>query len=256
MSEEMTDMRKLKAPLLILLTILLLIAGANLPKAAAVVQDSTANTVGYSDMQSVSLDLSGNRGSLSVEEKLLLLRDNNILSITEDEASMTLEEVQAAVDAAMRPYEDAGIFQWFKASSANYVPVLCLDPEDPERYNIFWSVSFVNKNEPYQILMLDIDDETGIPFSIRYEIYGSYDLKNVLERNYTVMRAFTDIYFRQLGWTEVADYAESTGTGYEYGVLDGEVSLSRYSFGDARYGEINIEFYVTGTGSFYNYFSD
>lgn len=249
-------MRKLKVLLLILLTILLLIVGANLPKVVAAVQDSTANTVGYSDMQSVSLDLSGTRSSLSTAEKLLLLRSNNILSITEDEASMTLDEVYAAMEAAMEPYEDAGIFQWFKATSADYIPVICLDPENPERYNIFWSVSMVNKNEPYQILMLDIDDETGIPFSIRYETYGSYSLNNVLERNYTVMKAFTDIYFRQLGWTESADYAESTDTGYEYGVLDGEVSLSRYSFGDVRYGEVIIDFYVTGTGSFYNYFPD
>lgn len=249
-------MRKLKIPLLILLTIVLLIAGASLPTIVAAVQDRvTVDHSGFGDMPSIELTLSRDKDSMDAAEKLLLLAADNRIYISEAEANMTADDALTALCAEMDRYIDAGIFEWFDASSISCEPFICIDTNDTQRYNIFWTITMINKNEPYQVLMADMDDETGVIYSLRYEAYQEYALNGVWERNETVMDAFTDLYFQALGWTEAAEYARSTGIGYEYLELDGEVSCARYSFGDTQYGEINMEFYVYGSGGFITYFS-
>lgn len=248
-------MSQLKTPILILLTIVLLIGGASLPAIAAAVQDiATVNNSGYSDIQSVKLDLSEEDETIPMMGKLALISNMETVNIDPSQASMTEDEVFAAAETQMADYVDAGIFEWFDVTLRSAVPKLGVDLNDANNFIIYWTVSFVNKDNPSRSLNLDLDDETGKILCIGYDVYDSYTMDGVWKRNKAIMDAFTDIYFAQLGLTEAAEYAESIEAGYEYFNRDGGVSSALYSFGDIIYGEINLEFYVEGHGGFYLYF--
>lgn len=245
-------MRKLNTILIFLVTVALLAVGAALPGLVAMVTDGNhLNQPGTRQMQSIDLDLSGERQALSTAGKIDLLRRGQMIAITEKEAAMTSADVNAAVETAMAEYIDAGIFDWFEFTSWDARPSLCIDPDSPDNYGIFWTVTIVNENEPYQSLGMDIDDETGKVYSIRYDIYGEYSLEGVWERNAAVMDVFTHVYLTGLGFLDETQHVEPN---MEYGELDGEVLYGGLHFRNEEYGQMTIEFYVTGTGSFWVYF--
>ena len=247
-------MRKLKNALILLLTAVLIALGAALPKiTAAIVDWEKADQSGSREMTPIALDVNGEVRSLSAVEKIDLLRKGQMIAITEKEASMTEAEVNAAVETAMREYEDAGIFSWFDYEAWNVQPMLCIDPNAPENYAIFWSVTIVNKMEPYQTLGVDIDDETGKIYSIRYDSYGEYSPDGVWERNMAIMDAFVHVYLTQLGFLDEQQNVEPR---IEYGELDGEVLYGGLFFQNGDDPQSAIEFYVTGTGSFWNFFPE
>ena len=245
-------MRKLKTILIFLVTLALLAVGAAFPKLVAMVTDRNhLNQPGTQEMQSINLDLSGERQALSTVGKIDLLSRGQTINITENEASMTVAEVNAAVEAAMAEYVDAGIFEWFDITAWNTQPKLCVDPNAPDNYGIFWTVTILNEIEPYQSLGMDIDDETGKIYSIRYDTYGEYVLEGVWERNAAVMDGVVHVYLHQLGIME-----RNAEPYLEYSELDGEVLCGSFYFTDENYGRCGIEFYVTGTGSFWIYFPE
>lgn len=249
-------MRTIKTLLILLVTVGLVAAGASLPKLVAAVMDNdTINNAGYGAMPSVALDLSGERKPLSTAGKLVLLRRGENISIPEDKARMTPEEVNTALLDQLDQYTAAGIFEWFEPTSWVATPHLCIDQDDPDNYGIFWTVTVLNGNGPSQSLNVDIDDETGRIFCIGYEKYGEYALEGVWERNYGLMNAFVPLYLQQLGLPQEQQDAQ-VAPNVEYGELDGEVLWARFTFTDDEYGEIPIEFYVTGAGGFYNYFPE
>lgn len=250
-------MRELKNLLILLITLGLLVLGANLPGLVAALQDSaTAGSAGYSDIQPVSLDLSGERRYLSPVEKLRLLGQYNNIPITAGQAAMTEDDVYATVIAQMDRYAAAGIFEWFEMTSQMAQPFLCVDPQDPSRYNIFWTVTLVNEKEPFQSLIVDMDDETGTICAIRYDLYGTYDVNGVWERSYQVLDAVATVYLNGLGVLADRSETEVAPAFYEYLELDGEVLCGRLAFADDAGEEIRMEFYVNGTGGFYTYFPE
>ena len=249
-------MRNMKTSLLILLTVLMLVLFASLPVIAASVQDSvTGNSAGFREMQTLKLDFGAAKETLPMMGKLAMLGNMEIIDIDPSQATMTEEEVFQAVEARMRDYEEAGIFQWFDVSVRGALPRLGIDLNDPSNFLVFWTVSFSSKDGDTRSLVVEIDDETGNILYICNAVYESFSMDGVWERNSAVMTDFTDIYFSQLGMTEEKEYAQSTKTGYEYLERDGGVSQALFSFGDAVYGEVNVEFYVEGTGGFYLFFS-
>jgi len=248
-------MRNFKTSLLILLTVLALAACAALPAIAAAVQDSaTVHHLGHSQMKSMELDVNKHRQTIPTMGKLALLSNMESIGIDPDQASMTQEEVFKTAQEQMKPYEEAGIFQWFDVTLRSAEPRLGIDLKDANNFMVYWTVSFVNEDGPGQWLNLDIDDETGRILCIYYGVYGSYSMDGVWQRNKVIMQAFTDIYFSQLDLTGAKEYALSTESGYAYSERDGGVSSALYSFGDADYGEIQLEFYVEGPGGFYLHF--
>lgn len=245
-------MKKLKNALILLLTIGLIGCGAILPGIVAAVMDRDAvNQTGTREMASVALEMGEEKQLLSTAGKLDLLRRGQTINITEKEASMTLADVNGAVETAMAEYIDAGIFEWFDFDAWITQPKLCIDPDSPDNYGVFWTVTIINKMEPYQTLSMDIDDETGKIYSIRYDTYGEYRLEGVWERNAAIMDSFVHVYLSQLGMME-----QDAEPYLEYGELDGEVLCGGFYFTDEHYGRCGIEFYVTGTGSFWNYFPE
>lgn len=250
-------MSKLKNTLILLLSAALIALGAALPEITAALADrETVSRSGTRKIPTFALDIADGNGeprSLSAAGKIDLLRDGRVINISENEARMTEAEVNAAAEAAMAAYIDAGIFEWFDYTAWNVQPKLCVDPDTPENYSIFWMVTIINENEPYQSLGMDIDDETGKVYSIRYDVYGEYQLDGVWERNYAVMDTLVHVYLTQLG---LLDPQQNVEPNIVYGELDGEVLCGGLFFENEEFDLQRIEFYVTGTGAFWIYFPE
>lgn len=224
---------------LIFLTILLLLLGGGMPWIVSAVQDNALlHHSGYRDIDAIQLDFS----ERSMADKLSLLSRSQPVDITHTQATMIQEEVFAAVEREMAQYEDAGIFQWFEITRRTAQPKLGIDVNDVNHYLVYWTVTYINKKDPSRSLVVDLDDESGKILSIRYEVYDTYSMDGVWERNRSIMDAFTEIYFSQL---------DVTPPDYEYFERDGGVSSALYHF-----EELAIEFFAEGAGGFYLYFPE
>ena len=245
-------MHNFKVSFLMFLTILALTICAALPVIVSLLQDrSTVNNSGYSEMKSMDLDVKEQRESMPTMGKLALFGNMETINIDPSQASMTEEEAFQAAQEQMKAYEEAGIFQWFDVTLRSAEPKLGIDMKDANNFLVYWTVSFVNEDGEGQWLNLDIDDETGRILCIYYGVYDSYSMDGVWQRNKLIMREFTDIYFSQLDLTVAKELALSAENGYSYSERDGGVSSALYNFWDATYGEISLEFYVEGPGSFF-----
>lgn len=224
---------------LIFLTILLLLLGGGMPWIVSAVQDNALlHHSGYCDIDAIQLGFS----ERSMADKLSLLSHSQPVDITHTQATMIQEEVFAAVEREMAQYEDAGIFQWFEITRRTAQPKLGIDVNDVNHYLVYWTVTYINKKDPSRSLVVDLDDESGKILSIRYEVYDTYSMDGVWERNRATMDAFTEIYFSQL---------DVTPPDYEYFERDGGVSSALYHF-----EELAIEFFAEGAGGFYLYFPE
>ena len=224
---------------LIFLTILLLLLGGGMPWIVSAVQDNALlHHSGYRNIDAIQLDFS----ERSMADKLSLLSHSQPVDITHTQATMIQEEVFAAVEREMAQYEDAGIFQWFEITRRTAQPKLGIDVNDVNHYLVYWTVTYINKKDPSRSLVVDLDDESGKILSIRYEVYDTYSMDGVWERNRATMDAFTEIYFSQL---------DVTPPDYEYFERDGGVSSALYHF-----EELAIEFFAEGAGGFYLYFPE
>ena len=224
---------------LIFLTILLVLLGGGMPWIVSAVQDNALlHHSGYCDIDAIQLDFS----ERSMADKLSLLSRSQPVDITHTQATMTQEEVFAAVEREMAQYEDAGIFQWFEITRRTAQPKLGIDVNDVNHYLVYWTVTYINKKDPSRSLVVDLDDESGKILSIRYEVYDTYSMDGVWDRNRATMDAFTEIYFSQL---------DVTPPNYEYFERDGGVSSALY-----RFEEFAIEFFAEGAGGFYLYFPE
>ena len=224
---------------LIFLTILLLLLGGGMPWIVSAVQDNALlHHSGYCDIDAIQLDFS----ERSMADKLSLLSHSQPVDITHTQATMTQEEVFTAVEREMAQYEDAGIFQWFEITRRTAQPKLGIDVNDVNRFLVYWTVTYINKKDPSRSLIVDLDDESGKILSIRYEVYDTYSMDGVWERNRATMDAFTEIYFSQL---------DVTPPDYEYFERDGGVSGALYHL-----DEFEIEFFAEGAGGFYLYFPE
>ena len=224
---------------LIFLTILLVLLGGGMPWIVSAVQDNALlHHSGYCDIDAIQLDFS----ERSMADKLSLLSRSQPVDITHTQATMTQEEVFAAVEREMAQYEDAGIFQWFEITRRTAQPKLGIDVNDVNHYLVYWTVTYINKKDPSRSLVVDLDDESGKILSIRYEVYDTYSMDGVWDRNRATMDAFTEIYFSQL---------DVTPPNYEYFERDGGVSSALY-----RFEEFAIEFFTEGAGGFYLYFPE
>lgn len=243
-------MRNFKILLSLLMTLALIAAGANLPRFVSDRMDrEIMGQSGSRDMASIALDLSGENRKLTTAEKITLLSRGKTIAVSENEASMTMAEVNAAVEKQMEAYIDAGIFEWFEYTSWITQPYLCVDPQAPENFALFWTVTIVNEMHPYQTLGVDIDDETGTIYSIRYDQLGSFPVEDVWEQNYANMDAFVHVYLNQLGLLDA-----NMEPHLEYGELDGLVLCAEFVFTEAGYGKCALEFYMTAPGGYWIYF--
>ena len=244
-------MNKLKLSGLLLLTLALLVLGAALPRIAAFMQDTAIqNRSGHSDMQALQLDLTEERNLLSFMGKLSALGRGEVIGVSQSAVAMSEAEAYAAAEKAMAAYEDAGLFQWFDVSYASAQPYISVSMENTSHTVVYWTVSYMYKKDPNQTLMLDIDDETGKVLRVTYHVYSTFSMDGVWDRNRDALERFAEVYFSQLGLQEQADQAKAAGY-YTFYERDGGVSSAQYIFMDEAYGEIVIDLYAEGSGSFF-----
>ena len=250
-------MRKLKIPVLILLTLGFLILFALLPKLISTALDMRlSQTPNFSEMLSIQLNIGTQPQAFSAMDKLAFLSVAEVTDTTQDQMNMNEDEVTDAVSAFMSQCEAAGIFQPFELSTVSMQPKLLYDLTDPSKYMFIWFVTILYEKEPNQVLRMDVDDETGQILCITYGNYQEYSMEGVWERNKTVADVFTDIYFSQFGLYEVAKEIENSATDsgsmYQCNEVDGGVTEVIYTFEDSAYGKFVVQFIVDGAGGFSN----
>ena len=256
-------MQRLKAFLVVLLTCAALAAGALLPQAVSYVTDQAkTGELSSVTIQSVELEILSDEQRESKDMMRILSQygNRNDYPITEDEASMTADEAANAAVEGLRKYEEAGIFLGIEPTYYDVQPYIGISKTDASSYNLFWTVSFVKEDKPYQSVFLHIDDETGKILCIKYELYGSFDTKTAYENEHMIAEKFTEVYFSELGLDDLSmaniQYRDVESVRVSEGTLDGEVLCVEYTFSESEYGGFTMEFYVTGPGGFYVYFPE
>lgn len=251
-------MRKLIPAVTTLLALALIFAGAFLPQITAFLMDRSENgKTGSAPIQSVELNLRDVTSTEYAAQRLILMQQLTSMPIDASEASMTVDEVYAAVEENMKDYEAAGIFNWFPYTSRTAEPYLGVNSQDTSQTTVFWAVTFVNEKSPYQSLFVHLDDLSGKIYYLNFEDYGKESAYPVPSPEYTahmnyILDNFTRIFFYQLGLAEVRQYYDSKGL-VEQEEVDGGVFMRRYTMGDEQYGEITIEFYAS-TGGLHSYY--
>lgn len=251
-------MGKLKTGVVLLMAAMMIAVLAWMPQTVSGVSDIIGNKKpGTAPMQSVELALSSDR----MEEpgymmrKLALEHGMNTVPILPEQATLTEEEaIHAAMDGMM-VYVEAKLFEWFEYELVDAQPYLGVDPEDKSNNSIIWGVNFFKKGEPYNNLFLHVDDETGKIIFISYETYGEdqnryYDP----EDRRLMMEGFVDSFLGPLNLTQLSEYENLDSECVPEMLSPKEVSV-RYTFEDAHYGIINLEFVIYPFG-FYVIFPD
>lgn len=243
-------MQKLKTVSILVLTLCLIILCAALPMLVAALQDRAAqNGTGYTDIKSVALELSTQSESLSIVEKLILLKGGDSYTISENDAARTAAEILSFAQKHIQLYIDAGIFTEFDASNYQVVPALCID-SNQQTHCVIWAIYIVNGNDEGENLTVIVDDETGIILSIAYETYYENAEISFLDRDYP-MDALWNIYLSQLDLpldrtdVDVAPNYEEPSDGF----------LKRYFYtSDPEGRELVIGLEINPYGGFATYF--
>ncbi len=254
-------MGRLKALLVLLLTFAVLVAGLFLPAAVSALADRAgAGQIYREPVQSVELELllDEQRTSTDLLEFLSWYSAGYTYPIPEERASMTKDQVEKAVAEELGRYSEAGIYSDIGFFYNDVTTYIMVNPENPEDYRVFWNVSFVKEEKPYESVVLHIDDVTGKILYISYDVYGTFDKETAFDDGRALLKKVTDVYFTGLGLTGLGYQEIQKGGNEKVSVtekqLDGGVLCLEYVFRDSAYGEFRMEFYSTGVGGFYVWF--
>lgn len=244
-------MKKWMFPLLLLLTVLLLISFAFLPILAGILQDSgVERTVSHRPLHSIAPYISENGSGLLVSDKLKILQESEISSIVPAMASMTEEQVRAAVEAGIQPYVETGIMRSFEAWEFHATPYVAISWQDAAHWFLYWEVSLVDvSDENQQSLNVTLDDETGKFLMLQYfDFYAKEDLQ-LWDENCLPLNQFAQIWLEQAGlW----DSAQPVTVDPESQQVQGMPGMSTvvYALSDGGESPLHITFSVPGTGEY------
>lgn len=224
-------MRKIFSFLLVVIAAALILTGAVLPRIVDSLRDDGGG-VRYADMQSVRLDIGGD---LTVIGKLVLMRGGEALDISESKASSSREEIEALAWKTLYRYQDAGLIAHFDDAYIQVRPTMSMDPQSPGFYVVTWAVIISNEGFPNNLVMMTIDDATGVVLSISYDTGQTWFDESEEAASAAVL---WDLFFSGLGLDPTQIHG--TDTGYELLCL----------LYDEAGGYVNIGFYVF-SGGFY-----
>lgn len=223
-------MRKIITCLLMLVTVALILTGAVLPRIVDSLRDDDGG-VRYADMQSVRLDIGED---LTVIGKLVLMREGEAWDISESKASRSREEIEALVRETLYRYQDAGLVAPFNDTYIQVRPAMSVDPRNPGSYMVTWAV-IVDDGSPDHLVMMTIDDATGVVLSISYDT-GETWFDESQEQAYAAV--LWELFFSGLGLDPTQ--IQGTDTGYEllcllYDEVQGYVNIGFYVFAGGFY---------------------
>lgn len=232
-------MAKLNGFIAVVLALALIIAGAYFPKAISIYLD-WRNNGNASSNPITSLRLEIDKDIPALGQLAILSRLGSSIELNESKAKMTKEEVLDAVHEGIQPYVDSQLMV-YSEFQVNMHPSLIQSQTDQALQSIAWFVEITGEPTNYTFLQLIIDDETGriLMISFTHE-----NLEGILFGT-EALSVFADIFFTSLG---VDDYAQFVAPDLEYAYVGDNANAIRYRFGDAVYGEVNVDLYVHDHG--------
>lgn len=241
-------MKKLKIPVLILITIVLLAVGATLPAIAAAVQDQTiVNHSSFGDMESLKLDFSDPEVT-PLLQKLALLRDGSFYTVSPDKTKIRQSEVEQLVKEGLALYyQDELIpYNWQKYEFSA-LPHLVYSNADQDTYAIFWVVD-IRWPETEDYLSLYLDDETGLILYLHYGAASTLDVYTA--QGY--LNALSDVYFASTGLSDILADPEEFGAEWiefdDAGVYAKNDKYYVHTIHHPDYGVLEIQFWFYQNG--------
>ena len=241
-------MRKLKIPLLILMTIALLIVGAALPAIASALQDQTiVNRSGFGEMESLKLDFSDPEAA-PLLQKLALLRDGRFYTVSPSKTRIRQSEIEELVKGGLTLYyQDELIPYNWNDYEFSAVPHLVYNDADKDTYAILWVVS-IHWSDTGDNLSLYVDDETGLILYLHYSSAGALDVYTA--QGY--LDALSNAFFASTGISDI--WAEPSAFGAEWVMFDDAGLYAKgdeyyvYSIYHPDYGVLEIQFWLYQNG--------
>lgn len=228
-------MAKLKGFIAVVLTLALIVAGAYFPKAISTILDwQNCGNVSTNPISSIRIEIAKDIPSLG--KLALLSRLGSRIELAESKAKMNKEEVMGAVYTGIQPYVDAQLMV-YSGFEVNMYPSLIQAKDDQDFQRIVWFVEITGDPANYTFLQLILDDETGDIIMISFT---QENLEGTLV-GIEALSVFADIFFTGLG---IDDYALFVVPDLEYAYVGDNANAIRYRFGDAVYGEVNVDLYV------------
>lgn len=238
-----------KIGLALLTTVAILLVVACLPGIVGGCMDFlTLNKPDTAPIRHVELQLStpGEMEPGRMFQRLALERNMQMIPVTSREASMTKDQVFAAVEEQMEEY---AFFQWFDYTHRSAEPQLAIDTEESDNYAIIWVVDYASK-QPYHNLFLHVDDNTGAILKIDY--YTHEEPYPAEEQRY-IFESWCESYFDRLGLGMNSDYMRSLEVRTEQTGEKDSMSVI-YHIQEIQYGLVSVHFIVK-PGGFYISFS-
>lgn len=233
-------MAKLKGFIAVILTLALIVAGAYFPKAVSIFLDWKNNKNASSNpISPIRFEIAKDIPSLG--KLAILSKLDNCIELSESKATMTEEDVMDAVYEGIQPYIDSLLIAYSEKDVQMYPSLLLQAEGNQDLQSIAWFVTIAGDPANYTYLQLLIDDETGSILMISFT-YENLEAPLVGTEALTV---FADIYFNGLG---IDNYAQFAARDLEYAYVGDNANAVRYRFGDAVYGEVNIDLYVHDHG--------
>lgn len=242
-------MRKLKIPVLVLITIALLVVGASLPAIAAAVQDQTVvNHAAFGEMESLKLDFSGTESVAPLLQKLALVRDGSFYTVSPSKTNIGQSEIEQVVKDGLALYYDAELipYNWdnYEFSAA---PYLVYNDADKDTYAILWEVS-IHWPDTKDNLSLYVDDETGLILWIHYDTTSALDVYTA--QGY--LDVLSNAYFASTGISDILAKPEAFGAEWiefdDAGVYAKNDKYYVHSIYHPDYGVLEIQFWVYQNG--------
>lgn len=241
-------MRKLKIPVLILITIALLAVGATLPAIAAAVQDQAiVNHSSFGDMESLKLDFS-DPGATLLLQKLTLIRDGSFYTVSPSKTRIRQSEIEQLVKDGLAPYYEAELIPYnWHGYEFSAVPHLVYNDADKDTYAIFWVVC-IHWPETDDNLSLYVDDETGLILYLHYGAASTLDVYTA--QGY--LDALSNAFFASTGISDI--WAEPSAFGVEWvmfddaGVYEKNDKYYVHTIHHPDYGVLEIQFWVYQNG--------
>ena len=229
-------MNKLRILLILLLALALLTAFAALPQVVAAVQDTY--TIGMSHTsQVVPVRLEIREDTSAMAGLALMGKLSGIIEVPDQVASMTRIEATEAAIALLQPYVDAGLIQPFEVFYADVRCYLGQAAENTELNAIFWTVTVICDEEGLLVIDTAIDDESGRLL----RVHVTDNFAPYADAPEEILMPFAELYFDGLG---IEDYGAFVTDDLAERYIGENAYGIRYRFGDALYGEINVDLYA------------
>ena len=243
-------MRKGKNAALLLLAAVVIAACSALPQLVSAYQDDAAmGRTHYEAVPNIQLQIRDGEPTPVIGKLAMMARMDGGLELSESMASMNAEEAEARFHEILQAYIGVGLVDAFEPVVYESRCILASVTSDPSLNGIYWMVTLISgDDENFAQFDAAIDDETGHLLAVSYT---GHRLLSEGERD-LYLSVFPNFYFTELGMEDYAYFVTPDMNGAYIGENHRAV---RYRFGDAVYGEVNVDFYVNEYG-FYNEFPD